>query len=386
MSLELNKIAAAVLTAGVVAMGTGFVANLLVNPHAPEEPVYKVALKNGTGGGGSASGGGSGGQEEQAPDLATLLANASASEGEQSVRACAACHSFNKGGPNKIGPNLYDVIGADIASVEDFNYSDALSSKEGDWTYEKMNAWLKNPSGWASGTSMTYPGIKDAQKRADVIAYLRQQSDNPPPLPEPEAQTAEASGSGGQSADGGGDQQAADGSGAGDMQSGGTQSADMPSSGSGDAGSGGQAARQTAGESQTAEADTAKATGGGDSGSGGGSALRQQIASADPSAGQSAAAVCSACHSWNQGGPNKVGPNLYDVIGSDIASVDGFNYSDALASKEGEWTLQKMNAWLANPNKFASGNRMTYPGVKDDKKRHAIIAYMLQQSDQGGSQ
>jgi cytochrome c len=357
MSLELNKIAAAVLTAGVVAMGTGFVANLLVNPHPPEEPVYQVALKEDTGGGGSGDAGG-GGEAEQAPDLATLLADASASEGEKGVRACAACHSFNEGGPNKVGPNLYDVMGAEIAGVADFNYSNALSGKEGNWTYEKMDAWLENPSGWASGTSMSYPGIKDPKKRADVIAYLRQQGDNPPPLPEPEQQAAEASGTSDMQSDGSGDQAAADG-------------------------------ESDTGETQTAKADTTEPTGGGDGGSadggaGGGSGLEQKIASADPSAGESAVAVCNACHSWNKGGPNKVGPNLYNVMGADIASVEGFNYSNALSGKEGAWTLETMDDWLKNPNKFASGNRMTYPGVKDDQKRYNIIAYMLQQSDNAG--
>ncbi|MBK1695944.1 c-type cytochrome [Rhodovibrio salinarum] len=353
MSLELNKIAAAVLTGGVVAMASGFVADLLVSPHAPEEPVYTVATKEGSGGGSGGSGGSGG--EEQAPDLATLLANASASEGESGVRACQACHSFEEGGANKVGPHLFNVVGREIASVDGFGYSSALKGKEGEWTYKKLDAWLENPSGWASGTSMSYPGIKDAEKRADVILYLREQSNNPPPLPEPEQQSADASGSD----EGANGEQASD-------SSGDTQSGD---SGSGDSG---------AGETQSAKAD---ASGGG---SGGGSELEQQIASADPSAGKSAVAVCSACHSFEKGGPNKVGPNLYNVLNHKIASHDGFNYSDALKSKEGEWNLEKMDAWLENPNEFASGNRMTYPGVKDAQKRHNIIAYMLQQSENAG--
>ena len=370
MSLELNKIAAAILTGGVVAMGSGFVANLLVQPDPPAEPVYTVATKEGSGGG---TGGDGGGQEEQAPDLATLLADASASDGEQASRACAACHSFNKGGANKVGPNLYDVMGADIASVEGFSYSNALSEKEGEWTYEKMDAWLENPSGWAQGTSMSYNGIKDPVKRADMIAYLREQSDNPPPLPEPEQQTAEAGGDGasGDGSGGDGEQMAGDQS-SGDQSSGDQASGEQTSDGSGEqaASEGGDSA---AGDTQTAKADAA-----------GGGGLEQKVASADAQAGKSAVAVCNACHSWNKGGPNKVGPNLYNSIGSDIASVDGFNYSDALSSMEGEWTLQKMNDWLENPNDFAPGNRMTYQGVKDDQTRYDILAYMLQQSDEGG--
>ena len=375
MSLELNKIAAAVLTAGVVAMGTGFVADLLVQPHPPEEPVYKVALKDDTGGDGSAAGGSGsdgsgdgGGAEEQGPSLATLLADASASSGEQASRVCAACHSFNDGGPHKVGPNLYNVVGKDIASAEGFNYSQALQDKEGKWTYEKLAGYLENPNGWAPGNNMSYQGIKDPQKLANVIAYLRQQSDNPPSLPEPEQQTAEASGSGGESeTDGGSEQQAAEGSG-------------EMTSGEGDKASGDQAASGgDSGETQTAKADAAEPTG--DGNGSGGSELEQKVASADPSAGKSAVGVCSACHSFNKGGPNKVGPNLYDVVGAKVASHEGFNYSDALSGVGGEWTIEKVDAYLENPNEFAPGNRMTYPGVKDDQKRYNIIAYMLQQSD-----
>jgi cytochrome c len=378
MSLELNKIAAAILTGGVVAMGSGFVANLLVQPDPPAEPVYTVATKEGSGGG---TGGDGGGQEEQAPDLATLLADASASDGEQASRACAACHSFNKGGANKVGPNLYDVMGADIASVEGFSYSNALSEKEGEWTYEKMDAWLENPSGWAQGTSMSYNGIKDPEKRADMIAYLREQSDNPPPLPEPEQQTAEAGGEGaggdGSGGSGGGGEQMAGDQASGDQASG-DQGSDQQASGEQTSDGSGEQAASEGGDSAAGDTQTAKA----DASGGGG--LEQKVANADAQAGKSAVAVCNACHSWNKGGPNKVGPNLYNSIGSNIASVDGFNYSDALSSMEGEWTLQKMNDWLENPNDFAPGNRMTYQGVKDDQTRYDILAYMLQQSDEGG--
>jgi cytochrome c len=386
MSLELNKIAAAVLTAGVVAMGTGFVSNLLIQPDPPKEPVYTVALKEDTGGGGAAdggSGGSGGGAEEQGPDLATLLADASASSGEQASRVCAACHSFNEGGPHKVGPNLYNVVGTDIASADGFNYSQALQDKQGKWTYEKLAGYLENPNGWAPGNNMSYQGIKDPQKLANVIAYLRQQTDNPPPLPEPETQAAGAAAEGETAASdaGAGDTQTAAGE-AGDPASGEKASGDMAADGSDQAAAEGQDAAdgQDAGETQTAKAT--QATGGGDSADGGGgSGLEQKVASADPSAGKSAVAVCSACHSFNKGGPNKVGPNLYDVMGAKVASVDGFNYSDALKGVGGEWTVEKVDAYLENPNEFAPGNRMTYPGVKDDQKRHNIIAYMLQQSD-----
>jgi cytochrome c len=112
--------------------------------------------------------------------------------------------------------------------------------------------------------------------------------------------------------------------------------------------------------------------------------LSQKVASADPSAGAGAVGVCKACHSFNKGGPNKVGPNVYAVVGKDIASHEGFRYSDALKGKDGDWTLAKLDKYLENPNGWAPGNRMTYPGVKDDQTRHNILAYLLQQSKEAG--
>lgn len=330
MSLELNKIAASVLTAGVVAMGTGFIANLLVHPSVPEEPVYKVAMKEGgDGGGGEPS-------KPAGPEpILPLLADADVEAGKKAMRACGACHSFEKGGANKVGPNLYGVIGADIASHEGFNYSNALSDKEGEWTYEKMNAFLYNPSGWAPGTNMSYPGIKDVQERADVVAWLRQNDDDPRPLPTEEEIAAV------------------------------TQSDEA----------------ESGGEQEMAQADGSGGESGGDGGGSGGDGLAARLASASAADGEKASRACAACHSFEKGGPNKVGPNLYGVVGGDIASVEGFNYSDVLKAKEGDWTLAKLDKYIEAPNDWAPGNRMTYPGLKDDAKRMAVLAYLNQQTD-----
>jgi cytochrome c len=115
--------------------------------------------------------------------VVALLAHADADAGAKDARKCAACHNFEEGGPAKIGPPLWGVVGRDIASVEGFKYSDALTGKEGAWDYQKLDAFLAEPRGWAKGTKMAFAGVKKPEERADVIAYLRSLSHDPAPLP-----------------------------------------------------------------------------------------------------------------------------------------------------------------------------------------------------------
>ncbi len=178
-SMELNKIVAAVLLAGVIAMTTGFLAELLVAPEDLEENAYLVEMEGVEAPVAE--------EEEQVP-LAVLLASADPAEGESFVRACASCHSFEQGGANRVGPNLWNVVGQDKGRVDGFNYSSAMQAAEGDWTYEALDGFLHQPRSYLSGTSMSYAGIRDAEDRANVIAYLRTLSDEPLPLPEPPAE------------------------------------------------------------------------------------------------------------------------------------------------------------------------------------------------------
>lgn len=118
-----------------------------------------------------------------ASGIAALIAAADPEQGKKNSRKCAACHSFDKGGKNKIGPNLWDIVGQPIAAREGFRYSGALKGLGGDWTYESLDGFLAAPKTFARGTKMTFRGVKDETDRANLIAWMRSRSDNPAPLP-----------------------------------------------------------------------------------------------------------------------------------------------------------------------------------------------------------
>jgi cytochrome c len=174
-SLEMNKIFAAILTAGVTFGAAGLIGRLIVHP----TPLKESAIQIG----------------EPAPvqaiaaiaapalePISPLLAAANVQAGQQlAQRQCASCHSFNEGGRSGVGPNLYAIVGAKHAHAEGFNYSAAIrgmASKP--WTYEELNAWIANPRAYAPGNKMTYAGMASVQSRADLIAYLRSISPNAP--------------------------------------------------------------------------------------------------------------------------------------------------------------------------------------------------------------
>src|SRR5262245_41184492 len=175
---RLNQIAMAVLVALLLFFGARTLIKIAQEEHEPEKPGYEVAGTEEK----------KGEEKKGGPDIAALLAAGNAAHGADASKKCAICHNFEKGGPNLIGPNLYGVIGRKVASHEGYEYSDALKAKGGTWDYAMIDHMIENPNAFAPGTKMAlFPGLPDAKERADVILFLREKNDSPPPLPEPSA-------------------------------------------------------------------------------------------------------------------------------------------------------------------------------------------------------
>jgi cytochrome c len=178
-SFELNKIMGAVLGTLLFTLSLSIVAGGIFAAHSPAKPGYEIAAKEEKGAAQAAA-------EPQVP-FENLLAEANADRGANVARQCVACHEFTKGGPNKVGPNLYGIVNRDKATVPGFAYSAAMKAKGGQWTFDELNKYLENPSKHVPGTSMTFLGIRRGPDRAAVIAYLNKSSDAPAELPKPQA-------------------------------------------------------------------------------------------------------------------------------------------------------------------------------------------------------
>lgn len=178
-SFELNKIAGAVLGVALVAMGSNIAAGIIFTPHKPAVSGYELPGAEVAAAASPAS------AEADAP-VAVRLASADAARGEKGVAACKACHVFEKGGANKVGPVLWEVYDRAKAAVAGFGYSAASKAKAGEaWTAENLDAFLKNPKAYLPGTTMAYAGMPKADQRADVVAYLNSLADAKKPLPKP---------------------------------------------------------------------------------------------------------------------------------------------------------------------------------------------------------
>jgi cytochrome c len=317
-SFEWNKIIGAVLASMILAMVSGIIAGTLVSPTVPKKPAYIVAGAEQP----------APGQQAAAPagpqPIGALLAKADPNAGKALTKICSVCHTFAKGEPNRIGPNLYDVVGQPIAEDRNgFQFSPGLSQHKGQkWTVDDLNQWLWKPPSFAQGTKMTFAGFPKAEDRANVIAYLNTLSDHPEPL----AQLA--------------------------------ATAKQPAPAA--------PAKPPAPKQQAAAPS-----------------FDSLVAKADPNAGKAKTKICSLCHSFDKGGANKIGPNLYNVVGQPIAEGrNGYQFSDALLKHKGQkWTVDELNQWLTNPQSFAQGTKMTFAGFPKAQDRADVIAYLNTLSD-----
>ncbi len=176
-SFELNKILGAILATCLILLVTSFAAGAIFSSNLPEKPGFEIAVKEESHGGG----------KEAAPapsePIEKLLQTASVEKGAAAAKKCAACHTFEKGGPNRVGPNLFGIVERARASEAGFNYSAAMKAKGGKWTYDDLNKFIANPKGFVPGTAMGFAGIPKDSERADVIDYLHTLADSPVPLP-----------------------------------------------------------------------------------------------------------------------------------------------------------------------------------------------------------
>lgn len=323
-SLEMNKVAAAILVGGMLTLGIGIVSNAIYHPGHGEKT----------------EGGEGGAAAPQAlaaiEPISKLLASADPAKGEAIAKKCQTCHDLTKGGPNKVGPNLWGVIGRQAGSHEGFAYSDGIKGLGKPWTYEMINHFIAGPKNYVAGTKMSFAGLPKVEERAEVIAWLRNQSDSPAPLP------SDA------------DIQAAD------------------------------AQYKKDQEGTTKPATEAPKPEGNAAPTGGGDEFKPSvamIAAADPAKGEAISGKCKTCHDLSKGGPNKIGPNLWGVVGRQAGSHEGFAYSDAVKGLGKPWDLASIDQFIYSPKDYAKGTKMSFAGLKKPEDRAALLRWLRDQSD-----
>ncbi len=173
---SVNKVLMAVLATCLALVAVNIAAGAIFSPVPAAKPGYEVAVQ-------APGGEKKGAAPEKEEPIEVLLASSSPERGQAAAKACLACHSFEKGGPNKQGPNLWGLVGRPRASEPGFNYSAPKKATGGNWTFDELNKFLASPRGYVPGTAMTFTGLPRPAQRADVINFLRTLADKPIDLP-----------------------------------------------------------------------------------------------------------------------------------------------------------------------------------------------------------
>jgi len=174
MGFEINKLVAAILVTVLIVFGIGEISDIIFKVNKTGVIAYKVEEPARSSDEAKA---------ESSVEISSLLSLGDVTHGEKVFKKCAACHSINKDGKNKIGPKLYNVVGKAAGATSDYKYSKALMSYSKTWTFDELNGFLIKPAKWIKGNKMGFAGLKNDKDRASVILYLNQNSDNPQPLP-----------------------------------------------------------------------------------------------------------------------------------------------------------------------------------------------------------
>lgn len=415
-SHEWNKIFGAVLFALLAAVGLSIFSEIIFHREAPETPAYVIASFTEDDATEEAD-------ASESPTIGVLLASADAGAGEAAAKKCIACHGFDEGGANKVGPNLWDTVANAIGARDGYNYSDAMiayAETAGDWSYENLDAYLADPAGTVPKTKMAFAGLKNDAERANVIAYLRSLSANPAPLPGPVAMAATEAGEATATAE---EPMAEEATNAAETpasedaaettEMAATEETEAPASEepamaaaepeaseesapaeeqqmaaveedavvseepqmAAAEGAAPAADEQMAAAEQTEAAETEAPA-----------AEEVQMAAAedpaaegDVAAGEKFAKRCIACHTFDEGGKSKVGPPLYGILNRAIASVEGYKYSSGMVEYSEEmtkvWDMAALDAYLADPRGVVKGTKMVFPPVKDADRAN-ILAYL----------
>tara|TARA_B100001057_G_scaffold488428_1_gene572770 strand:+ start:583 stop:1122 length:540 start_codon:yes stop_codon:yes gene_type:complete len=177
-SFEINKIVAAILMVALLIIGLSKVSEVVFHVEKPKTPGYAIEVEEVATMVSTSSD-----ATIKEVDITVLMAMGDVASGEKIFKKCAACHSIVKGGKNKIGPALYNVVGRQVGGVSEYKYSKALATYDKMWTFKELNGFLIKPAKWIKGTKMAYAGLRKEKDRASIIKYLNQSSDNPKPLP-----------------------------------------------------------------------------------------------------------------------------------------------------------------------------------------------------------